>query len=146
MGFSLDGVVVIPLWCAPYVGLPYVQGGRSLKGVDCWGLVRLVLQDRAGLELPVHGATRFVERALARAMAGPDWSRVEQPRALDVVIMVTPVGDGLAAPLHVGVMVSATHLLHVDEDALSHCVALRDATVRPRLDGFWRHRELMDRQ
>ena len=30
-------------WAIPYLKIPYVDGGRSSDGLDCWGLVRDVL-------------------------------------------------------------------------------------------------------
>lgn len=40
-------------WLNEYVGLPYLAGGRTAAGVDCYGLVRLVLTERAGAVMPL---------------------------------------------------------------------------------------------
>ena len=34
-----------------YVGLPWRIGGRDRRGLDCFGLVRLVLAEQAGIIL-----------------------------------------------------------------------------------------------
>lgn len=36
-----------------YFGIPYVKGGRSLDGLDCWGLVRLMREDLDKGSLPL---------------------------------------------------------------------------------------------
>lgn len=34
-----------------YVGIPYVHKGRSLNGLDCWGLVVLIYRELFNMEL-----------------------------------------------------------------------------------------------
>lgn len=35
-----------------YLSIPYKDGGRDLSGCDCYGLVRLILMNERGIELP----------------------------------------------------------------------------------------------
>ena len=43
-------------WLDRYIGLPWKIGGRELHGgIDCWGLVRLVMRDEAGIDMPSWG-------------------------------------------------------------------------------------------
>ena len=38
-------------WATKYVGVPYVPGGRTIKGFDCWGLIHLIWSNEYGTEL-----------------------------------------------------------------------------------------------
>lgn len=125
-----------------FIGLPFVAGGRGPKAVDCWGLVKLYLEQQHGvMSLPGYAGSD-PRSAIAEAMAAADWSRTDAPRDGDVVVMLTPIGGSRVAPLHVGVMVSQKHVLHVDEGAVSLCLPLQHPTIALRIHGFWRHKEL----
>jgi cell wall-associated NlpC family hydrolase len=131
-------------WSAAYVGLPWLDGGRTPRGVDCWGLVRLVLCRERGLELPGYGETSArqliaVARAISAGKDGEDWREVPNglQRAFDVCVMRL---TGRGAIGHVGVMVDAAHVLHVEAASDAAIVPLAHFTIRERIACFRRHR------
>ena len=62
----------IPCWIGNFVGIPFKDGGRgSLRGVDCYGLLRLVWARRFGVDLPefrFYDDTVRDARAIAQAI------------------------------------------------------------------------------
>lgn len=129
-------------WWGAYIGIPFLDGGRDLDGLDCWGLVAQVYADQLEVRLPLHeGVGAANHRSVAQAMqagcaTGP-WHRVESPRDFDV--MVARRDHHSRYPGHVGVMVGSSRVLHVLQGRDVHLERL-DAPGRQSLVlGFYRH-------
>jgi cell wall-associated NlpC family hydrolase len=143
----------LPPWVADYVGLPWTVLGRDRAGLDCYGLVRLVLAERFSIALP--------------ALDG-GWSGGCTPRTLDA--LATFVGDSALAcctqhgwrtpevgnaragdvaqfllhgrPIHVGLVVNPTWFLHLREGSASAVERLDSRMWRNRLVCLYRHGSL----
>lgn len=107
------------MWADEYVGLPFELGGRTREGLDCWGLVRLVLVEQTGILYPSYrqdDAQMIVEHA-------NKYRTVKEPKVLDVAILLTEIQDKdnqwIFAPVHVGIFVNADQVLHIQKDSLS---------------------------
>jgi len=131
-------------WAEKYIGLPFVDHGRDFKGVDCWGLVRLVLIEEKQIEVPTYGDTSAldldaVSRLMKRDAFLYPWVDV-LPNAIqpfDVAVMFRRT-----APIHVGIMVTEKQILHIEEKTDSVIVPITHATITFRYPRFFRHREL----
>lgn len=150
----------IPSWCAPYIGLPYLDKGRDRAGADCWGGVRLALQEVFGFALPDYADTytqasdhKSVARAVEAGLKdgwecigiAPDtlhdrWWRWLDVRAGDLVII--QVGG---RPWHAGLVVTPDRFLHWpppgrDRKQTFSCIERLDAPMwARRIEGFYRH-------
>lgn len=128
-----------PPWVSEYIGLPFLVRGRTREGCDCWGLVRLVLEERYGLVLPLfdgyetHRDLRGLSRLadLSKALLGAP--RIESPEEGAVVMMTVH-----SHPCHVGLCVSSEHVLHVEAGADSIWERLDSSRIAPRIEGFYR--------
>lgn len=147
-------------WISRYVGLPFKMNGRDETGVDCWGLVRLVYRDVAGIELPSYGEIHaanlaaVAQQITADSQVGP-WREVrpEADKELDVVLMrhrIKTAAGTIRFPSHCGVVVTPGHILHVKEETDSVVVVYRsgstkapDPVISHTISGVFRHEALL---
>jgi cell wall-associated NlpC family hydrolase len=127
-----------------FVGIPYLDRGRSIVGCDCWGLVHQVYRELRGIDLPSY-AERYVTGsdrvAMARLIAGEidDWSEIERGRehCFDGVLM----REG-GFPRHIGIVTTPGLLLHVQPGETSRIERYRDGhLLANRVVGFYRYRD-----
>ena len=132
-------------WAARYVGLPFKDHGRDFAGVDCWGLVRLVLKEEKGIEVPSYGETSAMDlmavaQMVARFSAADPWVPVlpDAKQAFDVAVMHKRYD-----PVHVGIMTGPDHVLHIEEKISAVMVPIRHHSIIFRNPRFYRHRDLV---
>lgn len=126
----------LPAWAADYIGLPFREKGRDRDGVDCWGLVRLVLAEQFGLKVPSYSEDYDEARpgpALADLIEreARAWVKVlgGSERAGDVVVLRVN-----GRPFHVGMVLARPWMMHVEAGL---------GAVRERYDGrAWGRRVL----
>ena len=99
-------------WVNDYVGIPYTQGGRGHTGVDCWGLIALVMYEQRGIDIPDFLGPEPLD----------DSVEVEELDAPEDFCLVRSETDGYAD--HWGVYIAGS-VLHASEHgsivvALSH--------------------------
>lgn len=106
------------------IGVPFLDGGRSLSGWDCWGLVYVAFREVAGIELPQYGEISARDlirssRAIVAGAGGQEWKQVQNPAPMDVVVMRYAMSIKVG---HVGLVISESEVLHVE----SACSTVRE--------------------
>jgi len=144
-------------WADKYVGVPYRAEGRDLGGCDCWGLVRLVMRDQAGLDLAAFETVRVRNGARVMAtvreeIASGEWLEVprDEARLFDVVTMrchFRTRAGWQAGDIHIGICAGTNglgvkHVLHVEEPWNAVCLPFSHPTISFRLKEIYRHRSL----
>jgi cell wall-associated NlpC family hydrolase len=120
------------------IGVPFVDGGRTLNGADCWGLARLALK-RFGYEVPDFTVSCFNSAAINGIYEAEKerWRCVEEPEPGCVVAMrIDPrVPDAVQ---HIGVYLGNGRFLHTLKKRESHLVRLDDPYWKGRIAGFYK--------
>lgn len=99
------------MWWAKYVGIPYLDKGRTDQGCDCWGLVRLVYAQELGIYLPswhTHDGLESIRGMLKQFL--PQYRKLEGPDPFSIALFSSSV-----TAMHVGVMVDAGRMLHTTQ-------------------------------
>lgn len=114
-----------------YIGISWAKDGHSFTGCSCWGLVRLFYRNKYDIELPDFPSSDFVASA---------WSSVKKPALGDVLLFRTATGP------HVGIALTNTEMLHVDECTTSRIENFKGLAWKNRLRKIYRYRQLASPQ
>lgn len=114
-----------------YVGVPYLEHGRTPARWDCYGLVyylsRRYLHHNVPSYLLSYVDAESADGAFIEHLG--EWQRVELPAVeLGDVLVLTVVGQ----PTHCGLVVS--------DDAMLHCMRARDTVLERFASPAWARR------
>jgi len=124
-----------------YIGIPFIEKGRDRKGLDCWGLLRLVYKDFLKVDLPsyIDDYTKIENRTkltyLIKQGIQEDWISVQDPIKFDGALLRI-----LGTETHVGVMINSKDMLHVHIGTETCIENVHSRKWKHQLIGFFRHR------
>lgn len=126
-------------WVKKYIGIPFVSNGRAMDGCDCYGLVRLVLRNEYGIELPelsndYSDALNIKETAklFAENLSLLAARKLPLPREKAVVV-ITEQG----CPCHIGIVAGGGYILHTGIKTGSVCQRETHPGLRGRIEGYY---------
>lgn len=136
----------VPIWAGHYIGLPFREHGRTRDGLDCWGLVRLVLGEQFGFDVPSLSGdysrttdADAISRVIAREAL--EWRCVPASREdCGDVIVLRMRGQ----PMHVGLVLGDSYMLHVERGINSAIERYTSARWHARIDAFYRYKTYLD--
>lgn len=121
-----------------YIGIPFVDLGRTLNGVDCWGLVYQFYKQEKGILLPeiksYESTTDSVSIADQVNLHRDKWIKTNQPEIGDVILF-----NILGKPIHVGIFLDREKFLHTTQGINSCIESLRSHMWANRIEGFYRY-------
>lgn len=140
-----------PAWVSRYIGIPYSDGARGPDAYDCWGLVRLVMFERFGVELPRFDTLLWEGYAASRELgmmvtdaamqfdciwsnSGNDRPDAQSLKPGDVLLMRVN-----AAPIHVGIVASTPWFIHTEVGQDSCIESIEGLRWSRRVYGVYRH-------
>jgi len=124
-----------------YLGIPFKHQGRTLDGLDCWGLIKLVYAD-LGFDLwdPVQdyderwysSNNHFIENYHR------EWMQVQEPKFLDGILF----HDGFGRINHAGLFLSGGRFIHCCKAGVV-IGKLSDPVWKDKFVGFYRFRKMV---
>lgn len=126
-------------WVRKYVGIPFVSGGRTMAGCDCWGLVRLILGNEYGYELPSLD-TEYSD-ALDRSVTSPCFDKyvpliaghkTDAPEETAVAL----IRSGKLTT-HVALYAGDGFIIHARRRCGSVCERLSGPSLAGLVEGWW---------
>lgn len=117
-------------WFNNYVGIPYLNLGRTAAGADCYGLVRLALLEIFQVQVPaLTTESAPTDRALLKELLTlrRNWVKVEDAQEGDV-IMFRIAGQSN----HVGIVIGVDSLF-------LHTEPLKNAVIESWKSPYWKH-------
>ena len=134
-------------WAEKYVSIQFRQDGRDRAGCDCWGLYRLILLERKGIELPLHPEQTSLSQArrITEESESPLWKKLEpgQEQELDCILMrgqFMHEGRLRSRPIHIGCVLGQGLLIHTEVGAGTTIVSYAQSPmIRNRVVGFYRY-------
>ena len=136
----------IPYWAGHYIGLPFKERGRDMTGLDCWGLVRLVLHEQLDIQVPSYA--HYYVSSTSEKQIGPlvrreslNWKRVavENSACGDVLILRMR-----GQPMHAALVLDHQYMLHIERGINSVLERYDSMRWRNRIVGVFRHQEMND--
>jgi cell wall-associated NlpC family hydrolase len=125
-----------------FVGLDYVDQGRSFNGVDCYGLLRLVYIELLGIFLPSYDTKNINSedrKATADLISGEldPWLKIEVGLEIPLDAVLVRVGRDV---MHIGLVTVPGKMLHIEDGDLSKIEPYRTGKLKHRIAGFYRYR------
>lgn len=136
----------VPIWAGRYIGIAFREHGRDRAGLDCWGLVRLVMSEQFNVSLPafqgeyktttdVDAITRLIERESVFWREMPPG----EERLGDVVILRL-----MGKPMHAGLVLGDKQMLHIEQQVDSAIEKYTSPRWKDRISAFYRYEPFDD--
>jgi cell wall-associated NlpC family hydrolase len=129
-------------WVKKYIGIPFLSGGRTEEGCDCYGLCRLVLAAEYGVSLPglpgdyadalrIRETAALFEKNIPVLAAG----RLGGPEEGALAVMAER-----GRPCHLGIYAGGGYILHTKAATGAVCQRLSSPGLAGCIEGYYRAR------
>lgn len=130
-------------WATSYIGVPFQTHGRSLAGLDCWGLCVCVYREAFDIDLPSYdtgyvgaGRSDAADLSVLIEAGRVEWREVHAGDELPGDLILLRLWN---RPIHIGVVVGGHRMLHACEGINVAMERYDGAMWRRKVVGFYRH-------
>ncbi len=121
-----------------YIGIPFKSNGRDELGIDCYGLVRMVLRNEFGKELPDFYYKNALNKEEVRNLINVNrpllaGKKTKRPKPGDVAVI-----RYRGIPCHIGVYVGEGKILHIKQGTDSIIERANSVHLKARIEGYYR--------
>lgn len=131
------------MWTNEYIKVPFIDHGRQRDGVDCWGLIILIYQDKLGISLPsLDGYTNVKDIHTIGSMMNDrrgshPWMEVPHGEEQEFDVAVFKMSG---VPMHVGLVIGGGEMIHCQKGCGTYISNyVKDQSWSRRLVGIYRH-------
>ena len=130
------------IWVQRYIGIPFISNGRTKNGCDCYGLVRLVLNEVYDILLPElsneYTNARVITETAKLFKEKIPVLGVKRIRAAEEKALIVMRNEG--QPCHLGIAAGNGCILHTNYKTGSVCQRESHPALRGRIEGYYRVR------
>lgn len=125
-----------------FIGIPFISKGRSFKGCDCYGLVKLYYKEVLNIEIPETIITADQpRRTFANYLneISKNWTSTVPEKNAVVVMSVNAEHPTLIT--HFAVMIDDKRFIDTRENMSSYLTSIDDEKIKNQIKGFykWQH-------
>lgn len=121
-----------------FIGVPFLNGGRTLAGADCWGLVRLIFAEY-GVTVPDYKVDCFASADIGATVDRETrltWDRITAPVAPCLITMCLDI-DVPTMCNHLGVYVGDGYMIHTLNKIMSYKEKIDHPHYKRKIEGFY---------
>lgn len=126
-----------------FIGIPFVNKGRSAHGADCYGIVELYYKHILNIEIEeIRADANNAKQCFVKYLdqISRNWVKVENPTKHSVVVMSThPQHPDMIT--HFGVMIDDKRMLHTFKETQCHIMDINNPLIKTQIRGYyqWQH-------
>ena len=125
-----------------FIGIPFVSKGRTFRGCDCYGLVKLYYKEVLNIELPETVITaEQPRRTFANYLneISKNWTLTTQQKNAVVAMSINAEHPSLVT--HFAVMIDDKRFIDTRENMSSYLTSIDDEKIKNQIKGFykWQH-------
>lgn len=125
-----------------FVGIPFLDKGRSFEGADCYGIVKLWYKEILNIAIPETVITADKPRLIFANYLkeiSQNWELCEPCKNAVVAMSVHALHPKMIT--HFGVMIDENRFIDTRENICSYLINIDDPRIKNQIKGFykWQH-------